>query len=142
MIHVSVAICCQSDFSVTCKTVKQNQKIQVLPLRLQLLADFHLPLLVPFLPLGSSPTSWLRSPAIDSTHPPFTSFWLSLSSPRLQQHPQRAGHSPDPVLREHFAPRGSSTSLHPSTTTPLNGQPSEPDSPVQPLLYLAPPFPP
>lgn len=102
----------------------------------------NLPLLVPFLPLGSLPTSWLRSPATDSAHPPFTSFWLSLSSPWLHQHPRQVGHSPDPVLREHFAPQGSSTLLHPSTTTPLNGQPSEPDSPVQPLLYLTPSFPP
>ena len=124
----------------------RKKKINSLPLRLQLFTDINLPLLVPFLPLGYLPSSWLRSPATDSTHPPFTSSWLSLSSLRLCRHPKRARHSPDLVLMVHSAPSGSSTSLHPSTTTLLStawslGQPSKPDSPVQPLLYITPLFP-
>lgn len=127
---------------------KEKKKENQIPSRLQLLTDVHLPLLAPSLPFGSLPSSWLRSPATDSTHPPFTSSWLSLRSPGPRRHPQRTRHAPDPVLTAHFAPWGSSTSLHPSTTTLLNtaesssGQPSEPDSPVQPLLYLTPSFPP
>lgn len=146
IIHVSAAI--RLPVLFPCYLQKRKEKkSNSLPLRLQLLTDLHLPLLVPFPPLGSLPSSWLRSPATDSTHPPFTSPWLSLSSLWLRRHPQGAGRSPDLVLTEHFAPWGSSTSLHPSSTTLPDsahsaGQPNKPDSPVQPLLYLTPPFPP
>lgn len=112
---------CQSYFSAICKIGrKKKNPHNCFPLSLHLLTDLHLPLLEPFFPLGSLPSSWLRSPATDSTHPPFTSSWLSLSSLRPRRHPQRARHSPDLVLTVHFAPWGSSTSLHPSTTTLLN----------------------
>lgn len=75
-----------------CYFAKRSEKNHLLLLRLQLLTDLHLPVIAPFLPLGSLPSSWLRSPATGSTHPPFTSSWLSLSSLWLRRHPRSSAH--------------------------------------------------